>query len=359
MANPILQLLEALRNMFTCDIGIDLGTANTLVYMKGRGIIIREPSVVAVDARTDELRVRCVGHEAKAIIGAAPNSILAVRPLKDGVIADFDITAAMLQSFIRQACGSRLFVRPRVVICVPSGVTEVERRAVRQAAAKAGARQVTVIEEPMAAAIGAGLPTAEPVGSMIVDIGGGTAEVAVISLSGIVASRSVRCAGDALDQSITSFIKRKYNLLVGERTAEQIKLEIGSACPPDPTDTEHGETTMEIKGRNLVDGLPKDILIRSEEVREAMNENLMRIVEAIKDTLECTPPELSSDIIDRGIMLSGGSALLRGLDTLIQNETGIEVHIAEAPLDCVALGAGAVLDHPDLAGTRREELSYL
>ena len=359
MANPILQLLEALRNMFTCDIGIDLGTANTLVYMKGRGIIIHEPSVVAVDARTDELRVRCVGHEAKAIIGAAPNSILAVRPLKDGVIADFDITAAMLQSFIRQACGSRLFVRPRVVICVPSGVTEVERRAVRQAAAKAGARQVTVIEEPMAAAIGAGLPTAEPVGSMIVDIGGGTAEVAVISLSGIVASRSVRCAGDALDQSITSFIKRKYNLLVGERTAEQIKLEIGSACPPDPTDTEHGETTMEIKGRNLVDGLPKDILIRSEEVREAMNENLMRIVEAIKDTLECTPPELSSDIIDRGIMLSGGGALLRGLDTLIQNETGIEVHIAEAPLDCVALGAGAVLDHPDLAGTRREELSYL
>lgn len=359
MANPILQLLEALRNMFTCDIGIDLGTANTLVYMKGRGIIIREPSVVAVDARTDELRVRCVGHEAKAIIGAAPNSILAVRPLKDGVIADFDITAAMLQSFIRQACGSRLFVRPRVVICVPSGVTEVERRAVRQAAAKAGSRQVTVIEEPMAAAIGAGLPTAEPVGSMIVDIGGGTAEVAVISLSGIVASRSVRCAGDALDQSITSFIKRKYNLLVGERTAEQIKLEIGSACPPDPTDTEHGETTMEIKGRNLVDGLPKDILIRSEEVREAMNENLMRIVEAIKDTLECTPPELSSDIIDRGIMLSGGGALLRGLDTLIQNETGIEVHIAEAPLDCVALGAGAVLDHPDLAGTRREELSYL
>lgn len=359
MANPILQLLEALRNMFTCDIGIDLGTANTLVYMKGRGIIIREPSVVAVDARTDELRVRCVGHEAKAIIGAAPNSILAVRPLKDGVIADFDITAAMLQSFIRQACGSRLFVRPRVVICVPSGVTEVERRAVRQAAAKAGARQVTVIEEPMAAAIGAGLPTAEPVGSMIVDIGGGTAEVAVISLSGIVASRSVRCAGDALDQSITSFIKRKYNLLVGERTAEQIKLEIGSACPPDPTDTEHGETTMEIKGRNLVDGLPKDILIRSEEVREAMNENLMRIVEAIKDTLECTPPELSSDIIDRGVMLSGGGALLRGLDTLIQNETGIEVHIAEAPLDCVALGAGAVLDHPDLAGTRREELSYL
>ena len=344
---------EGLHNMFTKDIGIDLGTANTLVYMKGRGIIMREPSVVAVDTRTDELRVRSVGHEAKAVIGRAPGSIVAVRPLKDGVIADFDITAAMLQSFIRQACGKSLFARPRVVICVPSGVTEVERRAVRQAAVRAGAKQVTVIEEPMAAAIGAGLPTTEPIGSMIVDIGGGTAEVAVISLSGIVASRSVRCAGDALDQSIIAFIKRKYNLLVGERTAEQIKMEIGSACPQDP------ETSMEIKGRNLVDGLPKDILIRSEAVREAMSECLLRIVDAIKDTLECTPPELSSDIIDRGIMLSGGGALLRGLDTLIQNETGIEVHIAEAPLDCVALGAGAVLDRPDLAGQRREEPSYL
>lgn len=343
--------------LFSKDVGIDLGTANTLVYMKGKGIIMREPSVVAVDTKTDE--VRCVGAEAKAVIGRTPGSIVAVRPLKDGVIADFDITTNMLENFLKKACGNSMFSRPRVVICIPSGVTEVERRAVREATLKAGARQVSVIEEPMAAAIGAGLPISEPTGSMIVDIGGGTAEVAVISLSGIVASRSVRCAGDALDQSITSFIKRKYNLLVGERTAEQIKLEIGSACPPDPTDTEHGETTMEIKGRNLVDGLPKDILIRSEEVREAMNENLMRIVEAIKDTLECTPPELSSDIIDRGIMLSGGGALLRGLDTLIQNETGIEVHIAEAPLDCVALGAGAVLDHPDLAGTRREELSYL
>ena len=339
--------------MFTKDIGIDLGTANTLVYMKGRGIIMREPSVVAVDPRSDELRVRSVGHEAKAVIGRAPGSIVAVRPLKDGVIADFDVTAAMLQSFIRQACGNSILARPRVVICVPSGVTEVERRAVRQAAAKAGARQVTVIEEPMAAAIGSGLPTTDAVGSMIVDIGGGTAEVAVISLSGIVASRSVRCAGDALDQSIIAFIKRKYNLLVGERTAEQIKIEIGSACPQDP------ETSMEIKGRNLVDGLPKDILIRSEEVRDAMNDCLLRIVEAIKDTLECTPPELSSDIIDRGIMLSGGGALLRGLDTLIQNETGIEVHIAESPLDCVALGAGAVLDNPDLAGRRKEEMSYL
>ena len=333
------------------DVGIDLGTANTLVYMKGKGIIMREPSVVAVDTKTDE--VRCVGAEAKAVIGRTPGSIVAVRPLKDGVIADFDITANMLENFLKKACGNSMFSRPRVVICIPSGVTEVERRAVREATLKAGARQVSVIEEPMAAAIGAGLPISEPTGSMIVDIGGGTAEVAVISLSGIVASRSVRCAGDALDQSIIAFIKRKYNLLVGERTAEQIKIEIGSACPQDP------ETSMEIKGRNLVDGLPKDILIRSEEVRDAMNDCLLRIVEAIKDTLECTPPELSSDIIDRGIMLSGGGALLRGLDTLIQNETGIEVHIAESPLDCVALGAGAVLDNPDLAGRRKEEMSYL
>ena len=333
------------------DVGIDLGTANTLVYMKGKGIIMREPSVVAVDTKTDE--VRCVGGEAKAVIGRTPGSIVAVRPLKDGVIADFDITTNMLENFLKKACGNSMFSRPRVVICIPSGVTEVERRAVREATLKAGARQVSVIEEPMAAAIGAGLPISEPTGSMIVDIGGGTAEIAVISLGGIVASRSVRMAGDMFDQAIIAFIKRKYNLLIGERTAEQIKIEIGSACPQDP------ETSMEIKGRNLVDGLPKDILIRSEEVRDAMNDCLLRIVEAIKDTLECTPPELSSDIIDRGIMLSGGGALLRGLDTLIQNETGIEVHIAESPLDCVALGAGAVLDNPDLAGRRKEEMSYL
>ena len=333
------------------DVGIDLGTANTLVYMKGKGIIMREPSVVAVDTKTDE--VRCVGGEAKAVIGRTPGSIVAVRPLKDGVIADFDITTNMLENFLKKACGNSMFSRPRVVICIPSGVTEVERRAVREATLKAGARQVSVIEEPMAAAIGAGLPISEPTGSMIVDIGGGTAEIAVISLGGIVASRSVRMAGDMFDQAIIAFIKRKYNLLIGERTAEQIKIEIGSAYVLDP------ELTMEIKGRNLVDGLPKDILIRSEEVREAMSESLLRIVDAIKDTLECTPPELSSDIIDRGIMLSGGGALLRGLDTLIQNETGIDVHIAEAPLDCVALGAGAVLDNPDLAGKRREEMSYL
>ena len=328
--------------MFTKDIGIDLGTANTLVYMKGRGIIMREPSVVAVDPRSDELRVRSVGHEAKAVIGRAPGSIVAVRPLKDGVIADFDITAAMLQSFIRQACGNSILAHPRVVICVPSGVTEVERRAVRQAAAKAGARQVTVIEEPMAAAIGAGLPISEPTGSMIVDIGGGTAEIAVISLGGIVASRSVRMAGDMFDQAIIAFIKRKYNLLIGERTAEQIKIEIGSAYVLDP------EMTMEIKGRNLVDGLPKNIVVHSEDVREALLECLVKITSAIKETLERTPPELSADIIDRGITLTGGGALLRGLDQLIQSETGIDVHIAEDPLDCVAKGAGAVLDHVDV-----------
>ena len=266
----------------------------------------------------------------------------AVRPLKDGVIADFDITTNMLENFLKKACGNSMFSRPRVVICIPSGVTEVERRAVREATLKAGARQVSVIEEPMAAAIGAGLPISEPTGSMIVDIGGGTAEIAVISLGGIVASRSVRMAGDMFDQAIIAFIKRKYNLLIGERTAEQIKIEIGSAYPMDP------EMTMEIKGRNLVDGLPKNIVVHSEDVRAALLECLEKITSAIKETLERTPPELSADIIDRGITLTGGGALLRGLDQLIQSETGIDVHVAEDPLDCVAKGAGAVLDHVDV-----------
>ena len=315
------------------DVGVDLGTANTLVYMKGKGIIMREPSVVAVDTKTDE--VRCVGAEAKAVIGRTPGSIVAVRPLKDGVIADFDITANMLENFLKKACGNSMFSRPRVVICIPSGVTEVERRAVREATLKAGARQVSVIEEPMAAAIGAGLPISEPTGSS-------TAEIAVISLGGIVASRSVRMAGDMFDQAIIAFIKRKYNLLIGERTAEQIKIEIGSAYPMDP------EMTMEIKGRNLVDGLPKNIVVHSEDVREALLECLVKITSAIKETLERTPPELSADIIDHGITLTGGGALLRGLDQLIQSETGIDVHVAEDPLDCVAKGAGAVLDHVDV-----------
>ena len=326
--------------LFSKDVGIDLGTANTLVYMKGKGIVMREPSVVAVVTKTDE--VRCVGAEGKAVIGRTPGSIVAVRPLKDGVIADFDITTNMLENFLKKACGNSMFSRPRVVICIPSGVTEVERRAVREATLKAGARQVSVIEEPMAAAIGAGLPISEPTGSMIVDIGGGTAEIAVISLGGIVASRSVRMAGDMFDQAIIAFIKRKYNLLIGERTAEQIKIEIGSAYALDP------EMTMEIKGRNLVDGLPKNIVVHSEDVREALLECLVKITSAIKETLERTPPELSADIIDRGITLTGGGALLRGLDQLIQSETGIDVHIAEDPLDCVAKGAGAVLDHVDV-----------
>ena len=329
-------------SLFSKDVGIDLGTANTLVYMKGKGIIMREPSVVAVDTKTDE--VRCVGTEAKAVIGRTPGSIVAVRPLKDGVIADFDITANLLENFLKKACGNSMFSRPRVVICIPSGVTEVERRAVREATLKAGARQVSVIEEPMAAAIGAGLPISEPTGSMIVDIGGGTSEVAVISLGGIVASRSVRVGGDEFDQSIIAYIKRKYNLLIGERTAEDIKIQIGSAYPLEE------ETNLEIKGRNLVDGLPKNITIGSEEIREALSESLYKVVDAVKETLERTPPELSADIIDHGITLSGGGALLRGLDQLISTETGIDVHVAETPLDCVALGSGAVLDHIDKLG---------
>ncbi len=326
--------------MFNKDIGIDLGTANTLVYMKGKGIIMREPSVVAVDTKTDT--VRYVGHEAKEVIGRTPGSIVAVRPLKEGVIADFDITASMLQIFIKKACGNGMFTRPRVIICIPSGVTEVERRAVREASLKAGARQVMVIEEPMAAAIGAGLPVSEATGSMVVDIGGGTSEVAVISLGGIVASRSVRVGGDAFDSAIIAYIKRKYNLLVGERTAERIKIEVGSAYKLEE------ENTLDIKGRNLVDGLPKNITVHSEEIREALDEPLQRIIEAIKETLERTPPELAADIIDHGIMLTGGGALLRGLDQLVSSHTGIDVHVAETPLDCVATGAGMVLDNMDL-----------
>ena len=333
-------LMDMFFGSYAGDLAIDLGTANTLVSVRGKGIVIREPSVVAID-KNDE-RILAVGIEAKRMLGRTPGNIVAVRPLKDGVIADFDITANMLETFLKKACGNSMFSRPRVVICIPSGVTEVERRAVREATLKAGARQVSVIEEPMAAAIGAGLPISEPTGSMIVDIGGGTAEIAVISLGGIVASRSVRMAGDMFDQAIIAFIKRKYNLLIGERTAEQIKIEIGSAYPLDP------EMTMEIKGRNLVDGLPKNIVVHSEDVREALLECLVKITSAIKETLERTPPELSADIIDHGITLTGGGALLRGLDQLIQSETGIDVHVAEDPLDCVAKGAGAVLDHVDV-----------
>lgn len=326
--------------MFTKDIGIDLGTANTLVYMRGKGIIIREPSVVAVDTKYN--RVRYVGREAKDVIGRTPGSIVAVRPLKDGVIADFDMTTSMLQEFIKKALKGRFLVKARVIICIPSGVTAVERRAVKEATQNAGAKRVSIIEEPMAAAIGAGLPVAEPTGSMIVDIGGGTSEVAVISLGGIVTSRSVRVAGDEFDSAIINYIKKKYNLLIGERTAEDIKTTIGSAYP-----TSDNEPVMDIKGRNLIKGLPENITISSEEIREALAEPLSHVVEAVKITLEKTPPELAADIIDQGIMLAGGGALLKGLDLLINKETGMPVKIAESPLDCVADGTGKVLENID------------
>lgn len=328
--------------MFSKDIGIDLGTANTLVYMRGKGIMIREPSVVAVDVKMD--RVRYVGQEAKDVIGRTPGSIVAVRPLKDGVIADFDMTTSMLQEFIRKALKGRAFAgsRVRVIICIPSGVTAVERRAVKEATQNAGAKRVSIIEEPMAAAIGAGLPVAEPTGSMIVDIGGGTSEVAVISLGGIVTSRSVRVAGDEFDSSIINYIKKKYNLLIGERTAENIKIAIGSAYP-----YADNEPSMDIKGRNLLNGLPENITVTSEEIREALSEPLSHVIEAIKVTLEKTPPELAADIIDQGIMLAGGGALLKGLDLLIHAETGMPVKVAERPLDCVADGTGKVLENID------------
>lgn len=320
------------------DIGIDLGTANTLVYMRGKGIIIREPSVVAVDKKAGQ--VRYVGQEAKDVIGRTPGSIVAVRPLKDGVIADFDMTSIMLGQFIKRTLKGK--GNARVIICIPSGVTEVERRAVKEAAQQAGAKRVSIIEEPMAAAIGAGLPVADPMGSMIVDIGGGTSEVAIISLGGIVTSRSVRVAGDEFDNSIINYIKKKYNLLIGERTAENIKVGIGSAYK-----TDENEPVMDIKGRNLLNGLPQNITITSEEIREALAEPLSHVIEAIKTTLEKCPPELASDIIETGIMLAGGGALLRGLDKLISAETGMPVKIAERPLDCVADGTGKVLENID------------
>ena len=322
--------------LFSRDIGIDLGTANTLVYMKGKGIVMREPSVVAMDVK--ENMVMAVGREAKEMIGRTPGSISAVRPLKDGVIADFDVTSEMLKYFIRTAVHSTVFSRPRVVICIPSGVTEVERRAVDEAARNAGAKAVELVEEPMAAAIGAGLQVNEAAGCMVVDIGGGTSEVAVISLGDIVTKCSVRTAGDDFDEAIISYIKKKYNLLIGERTAEDIKIRIGSAFPYED------ETTMDVKGRNLVDGLPKNITISSEEVREALADPVSAIVDAIRSTLESTPPELSADIIDNGIMLTGGGAMLRGLDVLVSRETGMPVHVAENPLDCVAVGTGKCLD---------------
>lgn len=335
--------------LFTQDIGIDLGTANTLVFVKGKGIVIREPSVVAVDQKSNPPRVVAVGMEAKEMIGRTPGSITAVRPLKDGVIADFEITAEMIAAFIKRTTKRTPFSRIRVLICIPSGVTEVERKAVYDAAKSAGAKYVSLIEEPMAAAIGSGLPVSEATGSMVVDIGGGTAEVAVISLGDVVTANSARVAGDNFDEAIISYIKKKYNLLIGERTAEDIKIKIGSAFPYE------GEGTINIKGRNLMDGLPKNVDVTSEEIREALADPVSQIVDAVKSTLEKTPPELAADIIDHGIMLTGGGALLRGLDKLISAETKIPVIIAQNPLDCVADGTGLCLENDSLSITSNKK----
>jgi rod shape-determining protein MreB len=320
---------------------IDLGTANTLVYVKGEGIVLNEPSIVAIHQADNT--VLAVGKEAKAMLGRTPGNIVAIRPLKDGVIADFDVTEKMLNYFIRRVHRRRALVRPRIVIGVPSGITQVEKRAVRDSAMQAGAREVYLIEEPMAAAIGAGMPITEPGGNMVVDIGGGTTEVAVISLSGIVYSRSVRIAGDEMDEAIVQYIRKNYNLLVGERRAEEIKIRLGSAYPMG------GERkTMEVKGRDLIDGIPKTIVIGDDEIREALREPIMTIVEAVRTALERTPPELAADIVDKGIVLTGGGALLKGLDLLLRQETNLPITIAEDPLSCVALGTGKVLDELDL-----------
>lgn len=334
-------LYNFLVGMFSNDMAIDLGTANTLVYVKGEGIVLNEPSIVAIH-QVDNT-VLAVGREAKAMLGRTPGNILAIRPLKDGVIADFDVTEKMLGYFISRVHRRRTLVRPRIVIGVPSGITQVEKRAVRDSAQQAGAREVYLIEEPMAAAIGAGLPIQEPGGNMIVDIGGGTTEVAVISLSGIVYSKSVRIAGDEMDEAIVQYIKKNYNLLIGERRAEEIKIRLGSAY------SMGGERqTMEVKGRDLIDGIPKTIVVGDDEIREALQEPVTTIVETVRTALERTPPELAADIVDKGIVLTGGGALLRGLDLLLRQETNLPITVADDPLSCVALGTGKVLDELNL-----------
>jgi len=334
-------LFTLVAGFFSNDMAIDLGTANTLVYVKSEGIVLNEPSIVAIHQADNT--VLAVGKEAKAMLGRTPGNIVAIRPLKDGVIADFDVTEKMLNYFIRRVHRRRALVRPRIVIGVPSGITQVEKRAVRDSAMQAGAREVYLIEEPMAAAIGAGMPITEPGGNMVVDIGGGTTEVAVISLSGIVYSRSVRIAGDEMDEAIVQYIRKNYNLLVGERRAEEIKIRLGSAYPMG------GERrTMEVKGRDLIDGIPKTIVIGDDEIREALREPIMTIVDAVRTALERTPPELAADIVDKGIVLTGGGALLKGLDLLLRQETNLPITVAEDPLSCVALGTGKVLDELDL-----------
>lgn len=327
-------------NSFSKDMGIDLGTANTLVHLKGKGIIIREPSVVAVERDTNT--VLAVGAEAKRMIGRTPGNIIAIRPLKDGVIADFDITQAMLRFFIKKAIRNKSFVRPRVVVGVPSGVTAVEKRAVVDAAIQAGAREAYLIEEPMAAAIGAGLPVQEATGSMVVDVGGGTSEVAIISLGGIVVSKSLRIGGDEMDDAIVQYIKRKYSLLIGERTAEEVKIEIGTAMEVERP------ARMNVRGRDLVTGLPKTLTINQNQIREALAEPIEGIIEAIKGTLEKCPPELAADIMDRGIVMTGGSSLLRNFDRLLSRETGMPVLVSEDALSCVALGTGIAVEHIDV-----------
>jgi rod shape-determining protein MreB len=336
-------IFDSILGLFSNDLAIDLGTATTLVYVKGKGIVLCEPSVVAVrkDSRGGR-KILAVGKEAKKMLGRTPGNIVAIRPMKDGVIADFEITESMLRYFIAQVHKGRTLVRPRIILAVPSGITEVEKRAVRESAQSAGAREVYLIEEPMAAAIGAGLPVSEPSGNMIVDIGGGTSEVAVISLSGIVYSQSVRVGGDKMDEAVAQFIKRKYNLLIGERTAEMVKIQIGTAYP------EEEVRTMEIKGRDLLSGTPKVLQVSSEEMREALAEPINAILEAVKTTLERTPPELAADIVDKGIVLAGGGALLRNLDVLLREETSLPVTITEDPLSAVVLGSGKALDELDL-----------
>jgi rod shape-determining protein MreB len=336
----MLKALNRVLGIFSNDLAIDLGTANTLVYAKGRGIISNEPSVVAVD--TEKHKVRAVGKEAKSMLGRTPGSIQAVRPLRDGVIADFEIAEAMLRYFIQKAHNRSTFLRPRIVISVPSGITEVEKRAVRESALSASAREVYLIEEPMAAAIGAGLPITEPSGNMIIDIGGGTTEVAIISLSGIVYANSVRVGGDKMDEAILNYVKRKYNLLIGERTAERIKIEIGSAYPSDE------QRSLVVKGRDLVAGVPKTLEIHTEDVREALTEPVNAIVEATKIALERTPPELAADIADKGIVLSGGGSMLQNLDILLREETGLPIMLAEDPFTAVVMGCGRCLDEADL-----------
>ena len=324
-------------NYLSNDVAIDLGTANTLIFVKGEGIVLNEPSVVAIDQSTG--KVYAVGAEAKTMLGKTPDHIAAIRPLKDGVIADFEITEKMLRVFIRRSQNKKLFIRPRIVIAVPSGITEVERRAVRDSAEHAGAREVFLIAEPIAAAIGVGLPVDKPAGNMIIDIGGGTTEIAVIALDGIVANCSIRVAGDEMDEAIVQHVKKNYNMLIGEQTAEMIKIRIGSAWKLEK------EIDLEIKGRDLVAGIPKTLKLSSVEIREALSETVTQIVEALKQALEQTPPELAADIVDRGIVMTGGGALLKGLDTLLKEQTNLPVNVVDDPLLCVVLGAGKVLDN--------------